>query len=130
MIHALETAVGYYSGEYLPDARYETWSAIERELLAVQFLKATDRLTELYLAGGEVEKAIGTARRILSQDNCWERAYRHLMQAYHRLGDSGQVGRAYRRCVEVLAEELDVRPSKETVALYHALTSDTRTPTP
>lgn len=127
-IDALESASGLYGGEYLPDARYETWSAAERELLAVQYLKATDRLTELYLSSGHPERAIEAAQRILAQDNCWERAYRHLMRAYHQLGDRGQLGRVYRRCVEALMQELDVPPSTETEALFRQLTGPVTSP--
>ena len=122
-IRAIEDALLLYAGEYLPDARYETWAASERELLSVQYLKASDRLTALYLDAGQVENALRSAQKILTMDNCWERAYRHLMIGYHRLGDIGQVGRAYQRCVDVLAKELDVSPSEETRNLYQQLTS-------
>ncbi len=55
-------------------------------------------------------EAIELAQRVLTQDNCWERAYRQLMIAYARLGDRGQVGRTYQRCMQALREELDVSP--------------------
>ena len=66
-------------------------------------------------------EAIDLCQRILSQDNCWERAYRQLMLAYHGLGDRGQVARAYQRCVQTLRQELDVDPAPETVALWERL---------
>jgi DNA-binding SARP family transcriptional activator len=117
----LQQAVDLYQGEYLPDARYETWAAAERERLEVLFLRLADHLAELYLAGGRLEEAISLCQRILLTDNCWERAYRLLMVAYDRLGDHGQVARAYIRCCQVLQEELEVSPAAETEALYHRL---------
>ena len=60
---------------------------------------------------------------MLALDNCWERAYRHLMLAYAQLGDHGQLARTYQRCVDTLRSELDVAPSLETEKLYHTLTS-------
>jgi DNA-binding SARP family transcriptional activator len=45
------------------------------------------------------------------------------MLAYHQLADRGQVARAYRRCVQILQEELDVGPSPETQELYQRLTA-------
>jgi DNA-binding SARP family transcriptional activator len=45
------------------------------------------------------------------------------MLAYDRLGDRGQVGRAYQKCVQTLREELDVTPSSETESLYNRLTA-------
>lgn len=120
-MHFLQAAVDLYTGEYLPEARYETWAAIEREHLAVHFLRAADRLAELYLATKQIQPAIATCQRILMVDNCWERAYRTLMQAYARLGDHGQVARTYQRCLQALHTELDVTAASETKALYHQL---------
>lgn len=120
-LNYLETAVGYYQGEYLPDARYESWAAIEREHLSVKFLHAADRLCELYLKNDRFEDVIDLAQYILIQDNCWERAYRHMMEAYHQLGDHGQMARTYQRCVQTLRDELDVSPSLETKHLYSQL---------
>jgi DNA-binding SARP family transcriptional activator len=118
----LQKAVGLYQGDYLPEAPYETWLAEEREHLLSLFLKSADRLTELFLAQSKYAEAIELAQRILAKDKCWERAYRHLMLAYHQLADRGQVARAYRRCVQALQEELDVSPSPETQELYQRLT--------
>ena len=119
----LEEAVALYKGDYLPDALYETWAAAERERLAVMFLSAADRLTELYLEARRFEQGAELAQRILAADNCWERAYRHLMVAYHRLGNRGQIGRVYQRCVQTLRDELDVAPTDETTALFAELTN-------
>lgn len=122
-IGALQAALALYGGEYLPDARYETWAAGERERLAAVFLQGADTLAERLIAGGRPAEAIDLCRRILEQDNCWERAYRHLMLAYHTLGDRGQVARTWQRCVQVLRQELDVDPAPETQALYKSLTA-------
>jgi LuxR family transcriptional regulator, maltose regulon positive regulatory protein len=118
----LQKAVDLYQGDYLPDALYETWVAEEREHLVSLFLESSDRLTELLLLQGKYAEAIDLSQRILSKDSCWERAYRHLMLAYSHLGDRGQVGRVFRRCVQTLQEELDVSPSPETQSLYEKLT--------
>jgi len=107
-----------YHGEFLPDARYMDWSAVEREHLAVLYLQTADRFCELSLELGNYQEVIVECGRILSQDSCWERAYRHLMAAYDGLGDHGQVARTYQRCVETMDEELGVGPSAETVSLY------------
>lgn len=120
----IQSALDLYQGEYLPEARYETWTAAEREHLAVLFLRAADRLSDLYLQNGEPQKSAALCQRILSCDNCWERAYRHLMLAYDRMGDHGQLARTYQRCVQTLRQELDVSPAPETDALYRKLTSN------
>lgn len=117
----LEQVLSLYGGEYLPESRYETWSAAERERLAVLFLRTADRLCEHYLQTGRLADSIVLCQRILSYDGCWERAYRHLMIAYDRLGDHGQVARTYQRCVKALSEELEVAPATETEKLYSEL---------
>ena len=117
----LQRAVKLYPGEYLPETLYETWAAEERERLATLFLESADRLTEIYLEQERYTEAIDLSKRTLAQDNCWERAYRHQMLAYNCLGDRGQVGRTYQRCVQTLQEELDVSPASETEELYQRL---------
>ena len=120
-LEALRAALALYQGEYLPETLYETWAAQERERLAVIFLETADWLSDLLLRAGEHPAVIELSQRILVQDNCWERAYRRLMQAYDHLGDHGQVGRTYQRCVQTLRAELDLAPSAETQALYQQL---------
>jgi len=116
-----ETALELYEGDFLPDARYMVWPAVEREHLAVVYLQTADRYCELGLKTRAYHKVIEECQRILSRDSCWERAYRHLMAAYDGLGDHGQVARTYQRCVETLRAELDVKPSDETERLYRQL---------
>jgi DNA-binding SARP family transcriptional activator len=113
--------VDSYAGEYLPDTLYETWAAEEKERLAAMFLETADQLSELLLENKQYSGVIELCQRILANDNCWERAYRHMMMAYHQLGDHGQVGRTYQRCTQTLRDELDVTPSIETSTLYRAL---------
>ena len=119
-----ERALEHYQGDFLSDARYEPWTAEEREHLSVHFLRAADQLSSLYLAADQAKAAIEVSQRILSQDNCWERAYRHMMRAYHQIGDQGQVARTYQRCIATLRNELDVGPSPQTETLYRELTQD------
>lgn len=117
----LEEALELYRGDYLPDSLYEPWAAEERERLTTLFLEAGDRLCELYLQNGRFNEAIDLSQRILARDNCWERAYRYLMQAYNALGDRGQLARTYQRCLQTLKDELDVLPSQETQDVYKNL---------
>jgi len=121
-LELLQKALEMYQGEFLPDTLYETWAAEERERLAALYLETADHLSELWLKNKQYKQVIDLCQRILLQDNCWERAYRQLMVAYDALGDRGQIGRTYQRCVQTLREELDVAPSPKTTKLYRALT--------
>jgi len=117
-VDELQKTAGLYQGEYLPDTLYETWAAEERERLASLFLEFSDHLVGQLLKESRYAEAIELSQRVLAQDNCWERAYRHLMLAYDKLGDRGQVGRTYQRCLQTLRDELDVSPAPETERLY------------
>jgi DNA-binding SARP family transcriptional activator len=117
----LHTAINLFRGEYLPDSLYETWAAEEREFLSTLFLEAADKLCDHYIQGEKYTDAIDLCQRVLAKDNCWERAYRHLMTAYNYLGDRGQLARTYQRCLQTLKDELDVSPSQETQELYKKL---------
>jgi DNA-binding SARP family transcriptional activator len=118
----LAQAIALYTGEYLPDTLYETWAAEESERLAALFLENADAVVESLLQKKQFNEAIDLCQRILGQDNCWERAYRHMMQAYAGLNDRGQIGRIYQRCVKTLRDELDVSPAAETQQFYEQLT--------
>jgi LuxR family maltose regulon positive regulatory protein len=120
-LDSLQQALKLYRGEYLSDTVYETWAAEERERLAALFLETADQLVEMYVERNCFTEVIDLCQRILVQDNCWERAYRHLMLAYGYLGDRGQIGRTYQRCVQTLRKELDVSPAPETAILYKKL---------
>jgi LuxR family maltose regulon positive regulatory protein len=124
-IPLLQQAIDLYQGEYLPDTLYETWAAEERERLAATYLQTADRLSERLLEDQQYSQVIDLCQRILAQDDCWERAYRHLMVAYHHLGDHGQLARAYQRCAQTLQDELEVLPSAETTSLYKELIGST-----
>jgi ATP/maltotriose-dependent transcriptional regulator MalT/DNA-binding SARP family transcriptional activator len=122
-ISIFEQSLLLYKGDYLPNSLYETWSAAKRELLSVQFLRGADRLCELYLEHNRPEETITVCQRIFEEDTCWERAYRHLMSAYARLGDHGQIARTYQRCIQTMQEELNISPSPETEIQYQKLIS-------
>jgi len=122
-IREYKSALSLYEGEFLPSARFAEWSAEEREYLAVLYLQSADRFCELSLNKHRFGDVINVCQHILAQDNCWERAYRHLMVAYAGMGDHGQMARTYKRCVESLDQELGVTPSPETKALFKQLTN-------
>ena len=114
-----------YQGEFLPDARYETWAAAERERLTVQFLRSCDHLCEWSLES-DPEMVISICQRVITVDNCWERAYRFMMKAYARLGDHGQVARTFQACLDALHVELDVAPASQTFELYRSLLQNSK----
>jgi ATP/maltotriose-dependent transcriptional regulator MalT/DNA-binding SARP family transcriptional activator len=117
----LRAALRLYTGDYLPEALYDDWSAEMRERLLTLYLRAADRLAGALIERRQYEEALAACQAILTRDNCWEQAYRQLMLAHAGQGNRPQVVRAYQRCVQTLKEQLDVAPSAETTALYEQL---------
>ena len=82
---------------------------------------AADRLAGALIDRGQYEEALTVCRAILARDDCWERAYRQMMQAYARAGQPPS-GLAHLPTLRPDArQQLDVAPSAETSALYAEL---------
>jgi DNA-binding SARP family transcriptional activator len=117
----LQSALRLYAGDYLPDALYEDWASEERERLLSLYLRAADRLAEVYVGRARYDEAIELCQRILGWDPCWERAYRLMMLAHAQQGNRSLALRVYQRCVDTLREELGVEPSPPTEALHRRI---------
>lgn len=123
-IARLRSAIQLYRGNYLPDALYDDWSNAERERVLGLYLRAADQLAAALLEAKQLDEVITLCQSMVSYDPCWEHAYRLLMQAHASQGHRHLVLRTYHRCVTILADELGIRPSSATVALYATLTSE------
>ena len=76
-----------------------------------------DALSMLYERAGDGERAIETVSRWLGFDPLNEEGYRRLMRLRFSQGDRVGALRAYANCRAVLADELQIEPEPETVAL-------------
>jgi DNA-binding SARP family transcriptional activator len=108
----------FLAGFSLRDSQFfDDWSSQNREHWHLRASQVFDALSMLYEQGGEVERAIESVTRWLWFDPLNEEGYRRLMRLRFSRGDRvGALG-AYARCRTVLAEELQVEPEPETVAL-------------
>ncbi len=100
---------------------YEEWCSEERERLSTLFLQTAERLATILMQQQAWQEAIDVAQAILTHDDCWENAYRILMQAYAEQGQRTQAIRTYQRCVERLQTVLAVPPAPATVQLFETL---------
>jgi len=126
-IGALQQAVALYQGDflssfYLSDSQpFEEWSTMQREGYRRQVLEALDTLTSHYLAQANYALAESAARRQLAIDDLRESAWRGLMEALVRDGRRNQALTEYRRCRQLLRDELGVVPATETTDLYEQI---------
>jgi DNA-binding SARP family transcriptional activator len=96
------------------------WVGEERRGLAD--LRRTARETLVTAAGlvGDNRRAVRIARELVADDPTDESAHRILIAALDRDGDRVGAVQAYEYCRTILAEELGIDPSGETVAVYLA----------
>ncbi len=116
-----ETAVSLYEGDYLQAYPYETWSHEERERLRARYLQTADRLAQWFAKQEAWETVVNLCQNILQQDDCWENAYRLLIQAHVQLGNRVQALRTYQRCEAALQTGLGVLPAQATIELYETI---------
>ncbi len=105
---------GFWLGEQAP---FDEWHEQQQRQWQVRLQLLFDRLSSGYEAAGEQEQARATLTRWLALDPLQEEAYRRLMRVHLALGDATAALQVYATCQARLAEELQVSPSPETVAL-------------
>lgn len=115
------TAEALYQGDFLEEDLYEDWPTVQRERLRNSYFSLVDRLTELYLQAGQYTAVIHLCHKVLAKDRCYESVHRVLMQCYLAQGQRHLAVRQYQACIRALREDLGIRPSQETVDLYHRI---------
>jgi predicted ATPase/DNA-binding SARP family transcriptional activator len=126
-IEKLRQAAQLYRGDFLhgfnldDSVAFSEWAAFRREWLHRRALEALFHLAEHHRWRGEYEPASRYARRQLELEPWREEAYRQLMSILARRGERSAALAQYETCRRVLAEELGVEPSVETVALYERI---------
>lgn len=101
---ACRAAADLYSGDLLPDDRYESWLAQPHRLLRQCYL-------DLLRAGALWE-------RLSDEDPTDEQAARELMRAHLDAGERRESIRRFERLREALHDQLGVGPDRGTIALY------------
>jgi DNA-binding SARP family transcriptional activator len=108
----------FLAGFTLRDSQFfDDWTSQHREHWHLRVHQVFDALSMLYEQGGDVERAIEAVSRWLNFDPLTEEGYRRLMRLRFSQGDRVGALRAYARGRAVLANELQVEPEPETVAL-------------
>jgi DNA-binding SARP family transcriptional activator len=108
----------FLAGFTLRDSQFfDDWAREQREHWHVRLHRLFDALSMLYERAGDGERAIETVTRWLSFDPLNEEAYRRLMRLRFSKGDRVGALRAYANGRAVLAEQLQIEPEPETIAL-------------
>jgi len=122
-----EKAVALYTNDFLagfgisgaPD--FDDWMITQAEALRVPYHTALKKLVLGYSAQNQHDTAQKYAQRWLALDPFNEEAHRLMMCLQAWMGNkTGALG-AYQACEQVLADELNIKPSPETADLYEAI---------
>ncbi len=110
-----------YVDDYLTDALYEEWTAVERERLRVMSVELTERLNSLLFDQRRFNEMVAICQRRLRIDATAEGAHRWMMRAYAGLGQRDLATQQYRYCTEALQRTWGVPPTPETERVYRSL---------
>lgn len=119
----LHDAVQLYQGPLL-EGWYQDWCIYERERLQSMYLTMLDKLMGYCEVRCDYETGLLYGMRIMCYDRARERTHRRLMRLHYLNGDRAAALRQYEQCSSALEEELGVKPSKGTVALYEQISAD------
>lgn len=126
---ALQAAVDLYKGDFLAGffvpnaAAFEEWVTGEQEWLRQTALQSMHRLILHYTRTGAYLMGINVATRLLALEPWQEEAHRQLMLLLALNGQRGAALAQYEACRRVLAKDLGVEPTRETIALYEQIRS-------
>ena len=98
-----------YDGDFLPDDRYDDWTAPVREALRARFVEAAHRELDRAIGEGDTERIDRLARRLLDGDRYDERAHVALIAALRDAGRHGESRAAYDAYAAAMAD-LTVTP--------------------
>jgi DNA-binding SARP family transcriptional activator len=126
-ILSLASCIQLYRGPFL-DGLYHDWVLLEQERLQELYLETLNRLLEHHKQTGDYTEALSIAQKLVAAEPLHETSHCELMCLYHLLGRDGEAIAQYRRCCEILQEELGTSPAPETEALYQTLSSGAPAP--
>jgi ATP/maltotriose-dependent transcriptional regulator MalT/DNA-binding SARP family transcriptional activator len=117
----LEAAAALWTGEPLPEDRYEDWAAAGRERLIDLYGRLLAALADDRATVGDHPGAVDARRRHVELDPLDEAAQCGLMVAYARAGRRGHALRQYLACRRALVDGLGIEPAQETGALQRLI---------
>ena len=120
-LEAYRAAAALYTGELLPEDRYDDTLDAPREALREQHSSLLLEMARLHLGRGEQEAAIDVLRTLLLHHELHEPARRELMQVLAESGRRQEALREFESLRDALRRTLEADPDPETRRLYRRL---------
>ncbi len=130
-VQPLQNALALYRGPFLEgftladSDRFEEWILLRREQLHQLTLTGLDKLVTYYLEQGAAAQALPYLQRYIELEPTGEQGQQRLIRLLLHLGQPSAALAQFERCRAVLANELGVTPTAETLALYQQLQAHT-----
>lgn len=99
--------VAAYTGEFLPEDRYDDWTGPTRDEARSRFVRTARRLAEKHLVEERFEKATELGRRLIEVDEFDEDAHELVVGALLGAGERGEAKRAHEAWAAAMAQ-LDI----------------------
>jgi LuxR family maltose regulon positive regulatory protein len=112
-----QRALALYRGDFLPEVE-RAWCVPRREALREMYIEALIGMGRCHEARRVFEVAVGWYGRALAVDELREDIHRRIMHCYAEVGQRSKSLAQYRRCEQILRDELGLEPSPETRQLY------------
>ena len=125
---AFRVAINLYTGELLPEDRYEPWAEEQRAELRRAYLSLFVKLARLYEERKEFESAIEAFGTVVAEEPSREEAHVGLMRLYALLGRRTEALRQYEQFRDTLFRELGAQPEAAAVRLHQEIRAGTFPP--
>jgi len=124
-IENLNKIKSIYKGEFLEGfyinkcPEFNDWVFFERERLQRLYFEVLYRLTKLYKTSGNYFKSIEILNEMLKINPLQEELYEELIKNYLELGDRGSALNQFKRCSNILRDELNISPNESIRKLHY-----------
>lgn len=120
-IEELDELFKLYRGDFYPAFRYEEWAEIYREDLREKYLNLIEILSSRLYAEEKYRDTINYLHKGLEYDPYRENFYLLYIKVLVKLGRIAEAINSYKKCEQILKEELDVLPGQELKNEYHKI---------
>lgn len=118
---AYEEALSLYTGDLLPEDRYEDWAIRQREQLQEAHGALLLDLADIREQRGEIDAAIEVLRQVVAADPAHEQAQGGLMRLLTQAGYRQLALRQYQQLRDALRRELDAEPDAGIQKLHQQI---------
>ncbi len=120
---AYRAAIDLYTGDLLPEDRYEPWAEGRRQELRTVYLSLLVELAALHEEQGEPGPAIEALQKVVANERTHEEAHSRLMRLYATTGRRREALLQYGRLQKALSEDLGMEPDATSRRLYEEILS-------